>query len=221
MYKRYKTFNYHSKMNQNPEPIRNTKGGKGYKKRKTRRIKVKKSDVIINIDEGEGDYALVLKNLGGKHIRIKLSNGVDVTAIIPGKMKKKRGCWLKQNMIVLVETDKHGNYELVRIVRPTDKDAKAAIEKMKKIISGTSFFVFPNDSDDDGDTDSTDDSDKTDEMAIAEKKEEDNIHDQFINPNRRLKQPSISTKWTNKKEEDSSSSNSSDSTDAEIDIQNI
>ena len=197
-------------MNSAPTPARNTKGGNGYKKRKTRRVVVKKSEINIDVERGDGDYAIVLKLLGGPQVRIKLSDGTEVTAMIPGKMRKKRGCWLKENMIILVEKDTGGHCEVAKIIRPTDKDFITAIDKLKGIAPKTSFFSY-NDKNDDADNDDDYDDDR----------KEDDVCDLTLQSIQQV----VQTKWTTKKNKEIvnnvSSPDSSSDNDEEVNIKNI
>lgn len=131
------------------EPTRNVKGGKGYKKRKTNRERVQpKQDYSINVEEGEGYFATVRRILGGNQVEVTLNNGTIGTVVIPGRMKKgRRGGWIKQNMIVLVNTE----HEILKIIRDSDKDSVTAHTMMDKVAAAKSGFCFYDDSSSDDD----------------------------------------------------------------------
>jgi translation initiation factor IF-1 len=129
----------------------NTRGGKGYKKGKTGRVKTRPEKVIesVNVLEGEGFYARVKKRLGGKPAKFEvvLSNGTTSEVIARGKMHKK--VWINPGMLVLVNS---GN-EIVKIIKENDKDAREANDIMSKVENTNSVFstFFSNNSSDDED----------------------------------------------------------------------
>ena len=69
----------------------NTIGGKNYKKSKSGNIRrrSKNPDVPVDVSTGFDHYALVLKRLGNNRLHVKLDNGLEVQAVIPGKFMKK------------------------------------------------------------------------------------------------------------------------------------
>ena len=121
----------------------NIKGGKGYKKAKTGRVRAPKHDISLDVEGGEGYYGTVTKLLGEKRIEVKLHDGNIKQATIPGRMYKKQ--WIKPGFVVLINND----YEIMKIVREHDKNAKEASELLQKS-SGTDniFGNIIEDSDD-------------------------------------------------------------------------
>ena len=121
----------------------NIKGGKGYKKAKTGRVRASKHDISLDVEGGEGYYGTVTKLLGEKRIEVKLHDGNIKQATIPGRMYKKQ--WIKPGFVVLINND----YEIMKIVREHDKNAKEASELLQKS-SGTDniFGNIIEDSDD-------------------------------------------------------------------------
>jgi translation initiation factor IF-1 len=149
---------------------RNIKGGKNYKKFKSRRERVQPNQqASINIDEGEGYIATVLEIQGGNKVKVKTHNNTEETVIIPGRMRKGRsGNWIKPGMDILVNSE----YEIVKIIRGTDKNAIMARNIMDKISSNNTYFTFQNEesSDDDSNNDNQDNDDKKSMMTNPNKK---------------------------------------------------
>jgi len=104
----------------------NKKGGKNYKKTKTRRVREIKHKVDISSDDGY--YGLIMKMLGCNRIEALLHNGEKEQVVIPGKFRKR--IWLKKNDMVQINDD----MEIVRIVKKTDPDYKDAQLKLSKFI---------------------------------------------------------------------------------------
>jgi hypothetical protein len=131
----------------------NTRGGKGYKKGKTNRVRDKPNRAIesVDVDAGEGFYARIIKRLGGKpaQFEVTLSNGTTDTIISRGRMHKKQ--WINPGMLVLVNNGK----EIIKIVREVDNDAKDANKIMNKVENNDKnvFCTFFNDESSDDDID--------------------------------------------------------------------
>ena len=123
----------------------NIKGGKGYKKAKTGRVRAAKHDISLDVEGGEGYYGTVTKLLGEKRIEVKLHDGNIKQATIPGRMYKKQ--WIKPGFTVLINND----YEIMKIVREHDKDAKEANELLQKSSGTDNIFrqIIEEDSGDD------------------------------------------------------------------------
>jgi translation initiation factor IF-1 len=125
---------------------RNTKGGKNYKKRKTNRERnIPKKEYSVNVEEGEGYYAIVRRILGGNQVEVTMNNGTIDVVTIPGRMRKgRRGCWIKQDAKILVNADK----EILKIVRDTDKEAIIVRNVLNRATGGNSYFNGSDSSDD-------------------------------------------------------------------------
>ena len=65
-----------------------------YKRKQTSnaRRRSKNPDVPVDVSTGYDHYAMVLKRLGNNRLQIKLYNGQEVQAVIPGRFMKK--IWL-------------------------------------------------------------------------------------------------------------------------------
>lgn len=120
----------------------NQKGGKNYKK-KSRRPAHVDSDVVLDIDNGEGFYGTVLKLCGQNRLNVKLHNGETVQAIIPGRMYKK--VWIKIGYIVLVSVD----CEIIKVIKATDKESRDANNMIQKTTDVDDIFGNMNDESDD------------------------------------------------------------------------
>ena len=69
----------------------NTRGGSAYKKSKSGNVRrrSKNPDMPVDVSTGFDHYAIVLKRLGNNRLSVKLDNGLEVQAIIPGRFMKK------------------------------------------------------------------------------------------------------------------------------------
>jgi translation initiation factor IF-1 len=133
-------------------PGPNVRGGKGYKKRKTNRVRNQpnRAEENINVEEGQGYYATIVKRLGGAPacFEATLSNGTMSIIQARGRMHKKQ--WMNAGDKVLVNNDG----EIVRKVRDTDNDAIDAKKIMEKAENNKSVFcTFVDDDSSDEDMD--------------------------------------------------------------------
>ena len=166
------------------EAKRNTRGGAGYKARKTGKQKIERKIEELDVEAGEGYYGTVMRLLGGNRIEAKLHTGGIVQARIPGIMYKKRGNWMKVGAIIQLD-GADDFYEVIRIVKDANNDAEQAKEIISKSNNNNDIF---------GDGKSEDDND--DEL------------DKLINPNIVLKKQGVSaekTMLTLKRKEDQKS----------------
>lgn len=118
----------------------NTRGGKNYKKKKTRRIKAQHKGVELDVENGEGCYGVVKRICGGSTVEVLCSDGTMCQGRIPGRMMNK--IWLKKDDKILMTPEK----EVVKIIRDTDKEVRDFAEKMRE--SGHSGIFGQNDDDD-------------------------------------------------------------------------
>jgi hypothetical protein len=152
----------------------NIRGGKGYKKKKTNRDRTRPTKAIesVNVEEGEGYYATIIKRLGGKpaQFEVTLSNGTTGTILSRGRMHKKQ--WINPGNIVLVNNDG----EIVKIVKDKDNDAVDAKMMMDKVGNNKSVFCtfFDNDSSDDENNDNNDMGKIQDPLEFLKQKIESN-----------------------------------------------
>lgn len=103
----------------------NTKGGKGYKKYKSNRVRPANAHVTLDVEGGDGYFATVKKLMGGNKVMVELKDGSEQMAIIPGRMYKRRGGWMRAGCELLINND----HEIVKVVRETDKDYTEAAKK--------------------------------------------------------------------------------------------
>jgi len=159
---------------------RNTRGGKGYKKRKTNRERFRpESKVSINVANGEGYFASIIRFLGDNKVEIKRSNDTIAQATIPGKFYKRR--WIKNNDIVLVNTEN----EIVKIIKNNDTDSKMAQNMMAKLEKSNGGNIYLN-----SDSESDSDDDLKIQQTIPKKNISYNNDDLvLINPNFELINP--------------------------------
>jgi initiation factor 1A len=102
--------------------MRNTVGGKAYKKTKSGNVRrrSKNPDKPVDTTTGIDFYAIVQKRLGDNRLLVKLSTGVEVQAVIPGKFKKK--VWFNAGDYIQVQEVGVGFYDIIqKIVNPTEQ----------------------------------------------------------------------------------------------------
>jgi len=107
---------------------RNVIGGKGYKKRGNNTNFNR--EVKIDLDNGNYDYAIVIKSMGNNQIQIKLINGDEMTAYLPGKFYKKRR-YVKIDVLLIINLDTNPA-EVVKII--TDPNEDSEIRKNFKFV---------------------------------------------------------------------------------------
>lgn len=147
--------------------LKNSHGGKTYKKSKTRRVRNDPSVKVVVNDNDDVVYGKVDGFLGSNRILVVLENGNKVQARIPGKYWKK--VWIKLGFFVQLSND----YEVLRIVKDEDKDFKKAREKIEKATGEDTFFEFAEDEEEDVDDvlQHMDGNKKTKEALIRREKE--------------------------------------------------
>ena len=120
----------------------NVRGGKGYKKSKTGREKVRFNNLEeINVIEGEGYFGRIKKRLGGKpaQFEVLLNNGTTTVGIVRGKLHKK--VWLNPGNLVLLNPD----LEIIKNIKVVDEvfsfnDSDGTVCQLLKIIK----ICYPN-----------------------------------------------------------------------------
>lgn len=82
----------------------------------------------VNVDNGEGYYAVVNSICGGNIIEVTTHTNETKQAMIPGRMRKGRGRnWINKGNIILINKD----YEVMEIIRDDDKRSRDAKLKLK------------------------------------------------------------------------------------------
>jgi len=185
---------------------KNVRGGKAYKRGKTRRAKATKPDFTLDVENGEGFYGVVQKMSGEKLVEVLTNDGTVIQVRIPGRMYKRQ--WVKVGFTVLINTE----HEIVKIIRETDKEAKDANYMMQKAGGEEDIFGQQDDSEEDDDVydklDKLKVSDKTKEMLSRKEKEKQ--RDISRRGGRQFSEPSEMSKATS---EDSESDIDSDDID--------
>jgi initiation factor 1A len=102
--------------------MRNTIGGKSYKKNKSGNVRrrSKNPDKPVDTSSGVDFYAIVQKRLGDNRLLVKLANGTEVQAVIPGKFKKK--VWFNSGDYIQVQEVGIGFYDIIqKIINQTEQ----------------------------------------------------------------------------------------------------
>jgi initiation factor 1A len=154
---------------------RNTFGGKGYKKAKSGNVRrrSKNPDMPVDVSTGYDHYALVLKKLGNNRLSVKLDNGQEVQAVIPGRFMKK--VWFNVGDHIHVKregVDGKFYYDIFQKITNENElqNAKSAIQK--KLDDGEQDIFRPdinlNEEDDEDDEENNNSDDNRDDNSDDE-----------------------------------------------------
>ena len=167
---------------------RNTRGGSAYKKSKSGNVRrrSKNPDMPVDVSTGFDHYALVLKRLGNNRINVKLDNGLEVQAIIPGKFMKK--VWFNAGDYIHVKREGEDGkfyYDIFqKIVNEGElQNAKAAIQK--KLDDGEQDIFRPDtkiDEEDENDYDEIPNNSDSDESSDC-----DDVLEEMFGSNKNIK----------------------------------
>lgn len=126
----------------------NTIGGKSYKKNKSGNIRRRNRnpDIPVDVSTGLDFYAVVQKRLGNNRLLVKLYNGNEVQAVIPGKFMRR--VWFKTGDYIQVRSTGDNFYDVIqKIVNQNEQNnAETAFRKRE---SGEKDIFRTNLSDDD------------------------------------------------------------------------
>jgi initiation factor 1A len=172
--------------------MRNTVGGKAYKKTKSGNVRrrSKNPDKPVDTSTGIDFYAIVQKRLGDNRLLVKLSTGVEVQAVIPGKFKKK--VWFNAGDYIQVQEVGVGFYDIIqKIINETEQqNAQLAFGKHE---AGENDIFRPDVIDEESDEEfNLDNQDEIDEFGNVIKK----VARAELQPNK----PNISAKKLARKE---------------------
>lgn len=121
----------------------NVIGGKSYKKNKSgnARRKSKNPDVPVDTTTGIDHYGIVQKRLGTNRLLVKIDNGNEVQAVIPGKFYKK--VWFKAGDYIHIQNAGNDSYDVKqKIVNQIEQNnAQIALGKRE---TGESDIFRPN-----------------------------------------------------------------------------
>ncbi len=147
--------------------VRNTIGGKAYKKSKSGNVRrrSKNPDVPVDTTTGIDHYANVVKRLGNNRLLVKLDNGDEVQAVIPGRFMKK--IWFNPGDYIHVRCEGEGFYDIIqKILNPLEQN-NAQISLSKRETGEEDFFRpdISEESDDDEFVNNNDGDDAVDELG--------------------------------------------------------
>jgi len=137
----------------------NTIGGRNYKKAKSGNVRrrSKNPDMPVDATTGFDHYAIVLKRLGNNRLNIRLDNGIEVQAVIPGRFMKK--VWFNSGDYIHVRREGENYYDVIQKLLNDDEKQKAKQVLNKHLDNGeqdifhqnmseeNDDFGFPSDSD--------------------------------------------------------------------------
>ena len=103
----------------------NTIGGRNYKKAKSGNVRrrSKNPDMQVDTTTGFDYYAVVLKRLGNNRLNIRLDNGTEVQAVIPGRFMKK--VWFNTGDYIHVRREGENYYDVLQKLLNEDEKQKA------------------------------------------------------------------------------------------------
>ncbi len=113
----------------------NVKGGKKYKKTKTKTVRTNfdpyTRDVIERgIKDGDLEYAQVESFAGEKRVNLITKNNEHQQGIMMGRLKQKKQ-WVQKESIVLINKDN----EVLKIIQPLDTCYREAQEYLKIVLN--------------------------------------------------------------------------------------
>ena len=120
---------------------RNVRGGKNYKKMKSgnARRKSKNPDMPVDTTTGVDHYAVVSKRLGDNRLMVKLDNGMEVQAVIPGRFKRR--VWFNAGDYIQVQRTGDDFYDVVQKIVNESEQAKAQTAVGKKENTADDVFM--------------------------------------------------------------------------------
>ena len=168
---------------------RNVRGGKNYKKMKSgnARRKSKNPDMPVDTTTGVDHYGIVSKRLGDNRLLVKLDNGVDVQAVIPGRFKRR--VWFNTGDYLQVERTGDDYYDVIQKIVNESELAKAQTAVGKKENTAADVFIpdIEEEDEEDSEPDSEDEFDafgnkieKNDELS-GEKKDDIKLNKTTLN----------------------------------------
>ena len=168
---------------------RNVRGGKNYKKMKSgnARRKSKNPDMPVDTTTGVDHYGIVSKRLGDNRLLVKLDNGVDVQAVIPGRFKRR--VWFNTGDYLQVERTGDDYYDVIQKIVNESELAKAQTAVGKKENTAADVFIpdIEEEDEEDSESDSEDEFDafgnkieKNDELS-GEKKDDIKLNKTTLN----------------------------------------
>jgi initiation factor 1A len=165
---------------------RNTRGGKSYKKNKSGNIrrKSKNPDLPVDTTTGIDFYAVVLKRLGDNRIQVKLDNGAEVQAAIPGRFRRK--VWFNAGDYVQVQHVGEHYYDLIQKIINQNELAKAQTAIGKKENTSEDIFMPQIQEDDENDDLNENESEKEDNTLDTDDLEQ--LIDNKLNQNQNQNQ---------------------------------
>jgi initiation factor 1A len=117
--------------------MRNTIGGKAYKKTNHKR-RSRNPNVPVDTTTGIDFYGLVQKRLGDNKILVKLNNGDNVHAVIPGKFRKN--VWFNSGDYIHVRKGGDNSYDIIQKIVNNIEQANAQTAIIKQETGDNIFY---------------------------------------------------------------------------------
>lgn len=129
----------------------NTIGGRNYKKAKSGNVRrrSKNPDMPVDTTTGFDYYAVVLKRLGNNRLNIRLDNGSEVQAVIPGRFMKK--VWFNSGDYIHVRREGENYYDVLQKLLNEDEKQKAKYGLNRHLDNGEQDIFQQNMSDEQDD----------------------------------------------------------------------
>lgn len=128
----------------------NTRGGKGYKKGKTNRVRPVRQEKTVDVEGGYAFYGIVTKLIGDNTLIVKLNDNSEIKVNVPGRMRKR--VWIKKDSKIALTKDEKNNYEIVKVIKEVDNESRVVDRIMKDATSHNEFYDDNIDMDDGGDS---------------------------------------------------------------------
>ena len=126
----------------------NTFGGKNYKKTKSGNVRRRSKNPNMTVDTTTGFdyYGVVMKRLGNNRLHVKIDNGVEIQAVIPGRFMKK--VCFNAGDFIHVRREGDNYYDVIQKLINDDEKSKAQ-SIMSKQMNGDELDIFRQNDDND------------------------------------------------------------------------
>jgi len=115
-------------------------GGKNYKKNKSGNVrrKSKNPDRPVDTTTGIDHYGIVQRRIGGNRLLVKIDNGNEVQAVIPGRFMKK--VWFNAGDYIQVRSEDGGYYDIIQKIMNHGEQQNAQIALNKRETGEQNIF---------------------------------------------------------------------------------
>ena len=175
----------------------NTIGGRNYKKAKSGNVRrrSKNPDMPVDTTTGFDYYAVVLKRLGNNRLNIRLDNGSEVQAVIPGRFMKK--VWFNSGDYIHVKREGENYYDVLQKLLNEDEKQKAKYSLNRHLDNGEQDVFQQNMSDEDDDYGIPSESESSDDEILEKEGHVDSVPKEKISNHSKINAEDVIRKTVN------------------------